>query len=61
MNTHPRTDRRFKLFRHTARIVHVVQRTATRRQRIPVFVDVDATSLVPQLHRETDKVVSLFF
>src|SRR5688572_33254117 len=53
--------RKSKLFRYTTRVVHVVQRTATRRQRITVFIDVDTAPLVPQLHRETDQVVSLVF
>src|SRR5688572_3092950 len=54
-------ERKTKLFRNAACVVHVVQRTTTRRQRIAVFVDVDAAPLVPQLHRETDELVPLFF
>src|SRR6185369_10682426 len=32
-----------------------------RRQRIAVFVNIDASSLIPQLHREADELVPLLF
>jgi hypothetical protein len=53
--------RKPELFSHTTRIVNIVKRTATRRQRITVFISVDATSLIPQLHREADQLVTLLF
>src|SRR5438874_10654255 len=51
--------REAKLFRDSSRVVNVVERAATRRQRLAVFVDTDAAALVPQLHRKADQFVAL--
>ena len=45
----------------TARIVDIIERAATRRQRLAVFIHTDAAPLVPQLHREADEFVTLLF
>src|SRR5438067_12680022 len=43
-----------KFFRDAPRVVNIVERAATRRQRLAVFIDTDAAALVPQLHRKAD-------
>jgi hypothetical protein len=48
-----------ELFRHPARVVHVVQRTAARGQGLAVLVHTDPAPLVPQLHGKTDEFVAL--
>src|SRR4029079_5937132 len=53
-------EREIEFFGDAACIVNVVERAATRRQRVAVFVDIDPATLIPELHRETDKLVSLF-
>src|ERR1043165_2106546 len=52
--------REAQLFGHAPRVVHVIERTAARRQRLPVLVHTDPAPLIPQLHREPNKLVSLY-
>src|SRR5882724_6168635 len=51
--------RKSKFFGDATRIVNIIERTATRRQRLAVFIHTDTATLVPQLHREADEVVPL--
>jgi hypothetical protein len=51
--------RKAELFRNSTGVVNVIQGTATRGQRIAILVYADASTLIPQLHREADEFVSL--
>src|SRR5689334_2068269 len=53
--------REAEFFGDAACVVNVIEGTAARRQRIAVFVDVDAAPLIPELHRKTDEFVTLLF
>jgi hypothetical protein len=50
-------ERKAQLFRHSPRVVNVVERAAARRHRLAVGVRCQPATLVPQLHREADKLV----
>ena len=52
-------EREAEFFGHSASVVHVVKRAATRRQRIAVFIDVNSAPLIPQLHRKADQLMPL--
>ncbi len=54
-------EREAEFFGHAARIVNVIERTATRRQRLTILVHTDAAVLIPQLHREADQFMALLF
>ena len=52
-------ERKAEFFGHPARVVNVVERAATRRQRLAVFIDTDAAVLIPKLHRKAEQFVAL--
>src|SRR5580765_716837 len=52
-------ERKTQFFRDATRIIDIIQRAATGRQRLTIFVHTDAAPLVPQLHRKTDELVAL--
>src|SRR5262245_18691318 len=54
-------ERKSKFFSHTTSVINIVERTTTRREGITVFVNVNATALIPQLHGKANEVVPLFF
>src|SRR5437764_8726673 len=47
-----------QLFGHTPRVVHIIERATARRQRVAVLINADPAPLIPQLHREADKLMS---
>ena len=53
--------RKAERFGDAARVIHVVERAAAAGKRIAVFVNIDVTALIPQLHRKADELVTLFF
>src|SRR6185295_1138134 len=50
-------ERNAKVFGHASRVVHVVERAASRRLRL--LIGRKPPALIPQLHREADDVVPL--
>src|SRR4026207_1367491 len=51
--------RKAELFSNATSVVNVVERAATRGQRVAVFINIDAPPLVPELHRKANQLVSL--
>src|SRR5205807_9654145 len=52
-------ERKSQILRHAPRVVHVVERAAAAGKRLAALVHAQAPTLIPQLHREADKLVPL--
>jgi hypothetical protein len=53
--------RKVELVRNSTSVVTVVERSTTRRQRVAIFVSINAATLIPELHRKTDHFVTRLF